>query len=77
MDFRNNTELEFKDISSEIWREYVFADGSVVHIDKPTHLHAGDNGHRVFDADGVSHYIPNKWIHLKWKTPDEAPSFVK
>lgn len=77
MSFVNETELEFQDVSTEQWREYIFADGCVVHIDSPVRLHAGDNGHRIFDANGVSHYIPKKWIHLRWKAEEGAPNFVK
>ena len=74
--FFNASGLEFTDISSEIWRQYEFQDGFTVRIDAPLRLHVSDNGHRVFDADGISHYIPMGWVHLSWKAKDGQPAFV-
>jgi len=74
--FNNGTSLEFADISSELYREYTFPSGSV-RIDSPLKLNVSKNGHRVFDANGTSHYIPQGWIHLKWEVKDGQPNFVK
>lgn len=74
--FINDTSLEFSDISSEQFRTYVF-DNAEVTITEPTHLSVGLNGHRVFDAQGMSHYIPKGWIQLKWKAKVGSPNFVK
>lgn len=77
-EFKNATDLEFTDISSELWREYHFLGGEMVRIDAPLKLHVSESrGHRIFDAAGVSHYVPAGWIHLKWKVKEGAPSFVK
>jgi hypothetical protein len=76
MELRNVTKLEFTDISSELYREYTFADGKV-RIEAPTHLSVSENGHRVLDAKGISHYIPLGWVHLEWLAADGAPHFVK
>lgn len=77
-EFNNATDLEFTDISSEQWREYQFLDGQAIRIDAPLKLNVSDSGgHRIFDAEGVSHYIPAGWIHLKWTVKDGAPNFVK
>ncbi len=76
--FKNATDLEFTDISSEKWREYHFLGGEIVRIKRPLLLNVSESrGHRIFDAKGVSHYIPSGWIHLKWKAKDGAPNFVK
>ncbi len=76
--FNNATDLEFADISSELWREYQFLGGDTVRIDAPLKLNVSDSGgHRIFDADGISHYIPAGWVHLKWVVRDGAPNFVK
>jgi len=76
--FTNATDLEFSDISSEQWREYSFLGGNTVRIDAPLRLNvSASGGHRLFDAEGVSHYIPAGWIHLKWVVRDGAPNFVK
>jgi len=72
---RNDTELIFTDISSEEYREYLFPQGASVLIQNPTHLHVSKSGgHRILDANGVSHYVPKGWIHLRWKG---TPNFVK
>lgn len=76
VEFRNDSGLDFKDISSEQWREYTFADGQAVRIEKPLKLYVSDNGHRILDAEGVSHYVPLNWIHLKWQAKDGEPHFV-
>jgi hypothetical protein len=72
VEFRNDSGLDFKDISSEQWREYTFSDGQAVRIEKPIKLYASDNGHRILDAQGV----PLGWIHLKWLAKDGEPHFV-
>jgi len=77
MEFKNETELEFTDVSTEKWRKYKFSDGSKVKIKNPLKIHVSDNGHRIFDASGTSHYIPMGWIHLSWKSKDGQAHFVK
>ncbi len=75
--FRNKTELSFTNIESENYRQYTFPGGEKVRIDAPIMLNVSKNGHRVFDEAGVSHYIPQGWIHLEWKAKEGAPHFVK
>ena len=76
---RNATDLEFEDISSEQFREYLFPGGEIVRIENPLKIYVDEESksHRVFDASGESHYIPNKWIHLRWKSKEGKPHFVK
>jgi hypothetical protein len=76
VEFRNTSGLDFKDISSEQWREYTFPEGQAVRVVKPLKLYVSDNGHRILDAEGVSHYVPFGWIHLKWLAKDGEPHFV-
>jgi hypothetical protein len=76
-EFKNESGLEFTDISSEARRLYVFPGGDRVHLREPLYLHVSDNGHRVFTANGESHYIPFGWIHLSWRAKDGQPHFVK
>jgi len=76
-EFRNDTELKFVSIYSEEYREYTFPGGDKIRIERPRMLNVSKNGHRVFDEAGVSHYIPQGWIHLEWKAKDGAPHFVK
>ena len=72
--------LEFSDISSEEYREYVFKGDSGTHhvrIEKPMLLNVSKNGHRILDNNDVSHYIPQGWIHLFWKAANGHPKFVR
>ena len=59
------------DISSEVYRLYRFPKGETVMIKKPIVLIVSDNGHRVVDKEGYSHYIPYGWIQLRWKNMPE------
>jgi len=63
------------DISSEVYRLYRFPKGESVMIKKPAILIVSDNGHRVVDKEGYSHYIPYGWIHLKFKVEKDEPHF--
>jgi hypothetical protein len=74
----NASENKFVDINTEMWREYIFPDGSFVHVDYPSNLSVSKSGgHRILDRDEVCHYIPPGWIHLKWKVFPGKPHFVK
>lgn len=76
-DFINKGENSFIDIDSESYREYRFPDNQIVRINNPLKLCVKSNGHRVWDAQNISHYIPSGWIHLKWKVKEGKPNFVK
>lgn len=77
MEFTNESGLEFTDISSELFRVYVFKDKEI-RINAPLWLNVSKSGgHRLFDAAGISHYIPAGWIHLYWDVKDGNPNFVK
>jgi len=73
IELKNNTNLEFIDISSEEWRAYEWAEEEVI-INKPQWLAITDSGHRILDGEGISHYIPKGWIHLSW---EGNPHFVR
>lgn len=74
---KNETNLKFKDISTELYREYLKEGRLIVRIDNPIALNVSKTGgHRVFDAQGVSHYISSKWDHLQWETKEDCPHFV-
>jgi hypothetical protein len=77
-DLRNETDLVFIDISSEQYRIYEFLpDFDDVVINSPIALNVGANGHRILDAQGVSHYVANGWKHLYWEVKENQPHFVK
>lgn len=76
--FNNQSGLNFTDISSEEYRVYEFESGRSILINKPLRLNVSPSGgHRVYDEEGTSHYIPKGWIHLKWKVKEGQPNFVK
>jgi hypothetical protein len=61
-------EMEFKDLTDELYRVYEFPNGTTVQISQPTKLNVSESGgHRVLDANGISHYVPTGWNHLYWK----------
>jgi|TARA_R110000823_G_C15582667_1_gene463237 hypothetical protein len=76
-DFINTGANTFIDIDSELKREYVFTREDTVVIENPIKLCVKPNGHRVWDAQNVSHYIPSGWIHLRWQVKEGEPNFVK
>jgi hypothetical protein len=71
-----NTKLVFKDISTEKYRTYEFESGFTIKIENPLNLHVGDNAHRIFDAQGISHYIPYGWVRLYWEAKEDKPNFI-
>lgn len=75
-ELRNDSEYNFDDISSEVYRVYEFGD-ETVRIDQPEYLAVSDSGHRILDEDGESHYIPYGWSQIRWRAADGEPHFVK
>lgn len=53
--------LVFKNISNELWREYVFSDGFVIGFEGPALVCTDGTGHRIITQDGLSHYVPEGW----------------
>jgi len=78
-EFRNDSGLEFKDISSEKYRTYHFKSGNVKTIFNCgcMYLNVSKNGHRVFD--GIrSHYIFLENVEsIDWEVSEGLPHFVK
>jgi len=69
-------EYDWKNIDNEEFRVYIFQGGCKVVIDHPLKLYVSKSGgHRLFDSDGISHYIPPKWIHIFWKAKNGQPNF--
>jgi len=76
-DFNNNSDLEFKSLSNELYRVYIYSDGFEIKIDNPLKINVNfkSGGHRVWDAKGFSHYIVPGWKHLYWKAKNGKPNF--
>lgn len=73
---KNESGLDFKDVSTEKYRTYVWSDGFKVTITEPTHLNVSNSGgHRLLDRSGISHYVPSGWKHLYWEVFDGQPNF--
>jgi hypothetical protein len=64
------------DVSSELWREYQQADGSIYRIWHPVALYRRDGGttHRIVDVYGVVHAVPCGSLHpnviIRWQNHD-------
>ena len=82
-DLRNESGLEFIDISSEEKRIYhfLFDNGQNVDVEisKPIALNVSKSGgHRILDGNGVCHYVNQRTKEfISWKTYDDLPHFVK
>lgn len=74
--FLNTSSYEFTDISSEEFRIYEFKDKEIL-LNNPLKLAVSESGHRVYTADGLSHYIPKGWLHITWRAKEGKPNFVK
>ena len=73
-EFRNASGKKFNSLESEQYRVYVFKDKEI-RIDNPLQINVSPTGHRIFDAQGISHYIPKGWIHLYWEVHENEPHF--
>lgn len=77
-DLRNQTDLQFTDISSELHRNYVYANGEALRVEQPVALHVDEDGaHRLFTADGESVYVAPGFRMIVWETKEGEPHFVK
>jgi hypothetical protein len=77
-EFRNESGLEFIDISSEEHRMYHFPIGAPMVVEGPLKLHVSESGgHRIFTEMGHCVYVPKGWIALEWKAKEGQPHFVK
>ena len=65
------------DISSEKWREYVYADGSTFRVDFPATMYVAATGdgesHCIVDLEGVRHSPTSGWIGIRWYSTNDAP----
>jgi len=64
--------MERKDITTELWREYDFAN-RIYRIIEPVALWVGTSTHRVLDVSGIVHCLPSVGYHgciLRWQNKD-------
>jgi len=75
--FINLSKFRFINISSELFREYLYPNGAKIRINDPLRLSVSENNaHRAFDSNGLSYYIPPGWIGIIWKARPGAPNFI-
>lgn len=90
-DIKNQSNREFKDISSEKYRYYVYpgyvgtiTDGGLSElvntinrvINNPIGLSVSKSGHYVIDNKGTTHFMPFGFVELTWKPKDGRPNVV-
>lgn len=77
--FVNDSGRVFDDVSSEEFRQYNFPNGGIYIVENPLMLNvSGSGGHRLFDAQGLSHYVqPQEGWSIVWKARRKQPNFVK
>ena len=58
---------EWKDISSETFREYTFPGGEQIRINAPVKLWVRPSGsHCVIDKNGLTHWVSSKFLSITW-----------
>lgn len=91
-DIKNDTTYrEFKDISSEDYRKYIYPGipglivedkvSSIVNtievfISDPIGLSVSKSGHYVIDSRGYTHFMPFGFVQLTWKPKKDNPNIV-
>ena len=67
---------EWKDISTEMWREYQFPNSETVRVTSPVRFkvskHQEGDAHRVEAADGRGYYIRAGWLAIRWQVKPGA-----
>jgi len=77
-EIRNESGLEFIDISSEKRRVYLKDNSVILDIENPVGLNVSKSGgHRIVDNLGRCFYIKPDWNVLRWFVKDGKPHFVK
>ena len=56
------------DITVELYREYIYQDGTRLRIENPAQLLvSASGGHRIITEDAVCYYIATGWIAIEWR----------
>ena len=65
--------MSFSSLESEKSRIYHFPNDEKRVIVDPIAINVSrSGGHKVIDAEGITHYIPKGWLELTWKAKDGA-----
>lgn len=72
--FVNGRDLQWKDISKQRRRTYIFRNGQTT-VNNPVRLHEkqSDQGfsHRIVDGSDDAHYIPSGWLSFSYDTAQD------
>lgn len=72
----HTTDLEFKDISTEVYREYMYSNGGVLRVEKPIQIAISRSGnHRIITEDGMSYIVAPQWLAIRFKVKPGAANF--
>ena len=75
--FINTSGLRFLDVSSELYRVYLYPDGTEVTVYEPILLNVSSTGgHRIYDLSNTSHYVAPGFVHVYWTAREGEPNFV-
>ena len=75
------TDLIWLDISDELYRVYVYKDGSRYRVDGGIKLNvkkdpAGDKHRIIRDTNPGSIYVAAGWVAIEWQTKDASKPFT-
>lgn len=52
----------------EVFREYIYPDGSTYRVDTPVSLFVKESGsHKLVDASGMNHYVKSGWVAFRFE----------
>ena len=75
-EFINTSNIEFVDISTEEWREYIYQGGFRLRIDNPIKLAVMKSGsHRLWDGTN-SFWVKPGFMAIIWKAKPGLPHFT-
>lgn len=76
-EFSHTTDLQFRDLTTEEYREYMYNNGGVLRILQPWKLAISRSGnHRVATLDDFSYIIVPGWIAIRVKKKVGTPAFT-
>lgn len=75
MELRNKSHRKFKDISTEKYRKYVWADKELI-INDPRWFSLSNSGHYIVDANDKVYFIKSDFLFIVWKPLEGEPHMV-
>ena len=73
-DIKVPNNIDFKDISGELWRTYLMQSGNIIRIDDPVALYVTKTGsHYVIDRNGIVTYVRPLFEAIQWEKRENEP----